>query len=103
VAAGDDGDAFRRETGEAVIANLKKLRAATDLSQEELSLRAKLSRNHVWSIENGKRFPQIDTVCKLAGALGVEPARLLEGFYWRPDEFGGDGQVTTEPPKESEN
>jgi transcriptional regulator with XRE-family HTH domain len=91
---------FRREAADAFIANLKRLRKASGLSQENLSLRASLIRTHVGKIENGERLPQIDTVYRLAGALGVEPRELLAEFYWRPDEFGGDGHATDEPPKE---
>jgi transcriptional regulator with XRE-family HTH domain len=82
-----------------VAANLSRLRAISGLSQENLSLRAKLSRNHVHSIEKAERLPEIDIIYKLAGALGVDPIELLPGFYWRPDESGGDGTVTDEPPE----
>lgn len=82
-----------------MITNLRRLQKASGLSQENLSLRAKLSRNHVHSILKGERLPELDTVYKLAGALGVAPAELVQGFYWRPDETGGYGQVTDEPPE----
>lgn len=91
---------FRREIGDALIANLKRLRKEKGLSQEDLSLRATLVRTHVHLIEKGQRFPNLDTVHRLAGALGVEPGELLKGLYWRPDESGGDGLVTDEPPGE---
>jgi transcriptional regulator with XRE-family HTH domain len=89
---------FRRQLGKAISGNLERLRAESGLSQEDLSLRATLGRNHVHLIENGLRFPQLDTVYRLAGALGVEPIELLKGFYWQPSESGGDGRVTHEPP-----
>jgi transcriptional regulator with XRE-family HTH domain len=91
---------FRQEASAAVIANLKRLRKASGLSQENLSLRASLARSHVGKIENGERLPEIDTIYRLAGALGVEPKELLGRFYWRPDDVGGDGHITDEPPKE---
>lgn len=99
MARDESGTEFRREAGEVVRANLTRLREAGGLSQENLSFRAKLSRNHVHSIEKGERLPELDTLYKLAGALGVDPAELLQGFSWQPDEFGGDGQVTIEPPE----
>jgi transcriptional regulator with XRE-family HTH domain len=96
----DPRDEFRREAREAFIINLKRLRKASGLSQENLSLRASLARTHVGKIENRERAPKIDTIHRLAGALGVEPGELLAAFYWRPDERGCDGQITDEPPKE---
>jgi transcriptional regulator with XRE-family HTH domain len=91
---------FRTEAGAAFIARLKRLREENGLSQENLSLRASLVRTHVGKIENGERLPELDTIHRLSGALGVEPRELLADFYWRPDEFGGTGRVTDEPPKE---
>jgi transcriptional regulator with XRE-family HTH domain len=91
---------FRREAGDAFIANLKRLRTQSGLSQENLSLRASLTRTHVGLIENGERLPKVDTIHRLAGALGIEPGELLAGFYWRPDEPGDGGHVTDEPPQE---
>ena len=100
--AGETRKEFRREAGEAFIANLKRLRAESGLSQENLSLKASLVRTHVGLIEKGERLPEIDTIHRLAGALGVHPGELLSGFYWRPGELGSDGKVTREPPKEQE-
>jgi hypothetical protein len=37
---------FRREAGEAFIANLERLRDEKGFSQEELSLKARLNRAH---------------------------------------------------------
>lgn len=91
---------FRLEAGAAFIANLKRLRDESGLSQENLSLRASLVRTHVGKIENGERLPKLETIHRLAGALGVEPRELLADFYWRPDGSGGTGRVTDEPPKE---
>jgi len=43
----------------------------TELSQEALSLKAGLSRVHVYRIEKGQVSPQYDTLFKIARALGV--------------------------------
>lgn len=91
---------FRREAGDAFAVNLKRLRTASGLSQEDLSRRAELIRTHVGLIERGARLPEIDTIHRLAGALGVQPGELLEGFYWRPNESGGASHMSNEPPKE---
>lgn len=92
-------DELRRKAGKTFSANLKRIREASGLSQENLSLRATLVRSHVGKLEKEGQIPEIDTIYRLAGALGVEPRELIAEFYWRPDETGGDGYVTAEPPK----
>jgi transcriptional regulator with XRE-family HTH domain len=37
-------------------------------------------------IERGERLARVDTVAKLAGALGVEPGKLFEGIVWETGE-----------------
>ena len=95
----EDGNKdFRREAGAVFIANLKRIREKSDLSQENLSLKAKLARSHVGLIENGKMFPEMETVYQLAGALAVEPAELIAGVYWQPDDSDVGGHATSQPP-----
>jgi transcriptional regulator with XRE-family HTH domain len=60
---------------------LRKLRRERDLSQEELGFRADLDRNYVGGIERGERNPTLVNICRIAGALGLEPAALLEGVH----------------------
>ena len=57
---------------------LRQLRRERGLSQEELGLRADLDRNYVGGIERGERNPTLVNICRLAGALGIDPAMLLE-------------------------
>lgn len=66
--------------------NLARLRKAADLSQEALGVRASLHRTEVGKLERGIRVARVDTVLKLAGALQVEPAALLDGLSWEPGE-----------------
>lgn len=96
----DGRKAFRQEAGIVFSDNLKRLRQNSGLSQENLSIKASLVRNHVGKIEKANLFPEMDTVYRLAGALGVEPAELIAGIYWKPDpsEPGG-GHFTAKPPK----
>lgn len=35
-------------------------------------------------LENGTRLARVDTLMKLAGALDVPPAELLDGIRWIP-------------------
>jgi transcriptional regulator with XRE-family HTH domain len=92
--------AFRREAGVAFSENLKRLREEkSDLSQEDLSIKANLVRNHVGKIEKNNLFPEMDTIYRLAGALEIEPAELLAGIYWQPDDTEAHGHFTNVPPK----
>jgi transcriptional regulator with XRE-family HTH domain len=68
-------------------ANLSHLREQAGITQEELAFRASLHRTEIGLLERGGRIPKIDTVVKLAGALGVTPAELLDGIEWHPGEI----------------
>ncbi|HDD05125.1 MAG TPA: XRE family transcriptional regulator [Candidatus Aenigmarchaeota archaeon] len=50
---------------------LKKLRIAKGLSQEQLALLAGLNRTYISKIEKAKRNITLETVQKLASALGI--------------------------------
>jgi len=58
--------------------NVKRLRLAMGLSQEEFAHRADVHRTYVSDIELGKRNPTIEIVEQLASALDVKPGRLLD-------------------------
>lgn len=57
--------------------NLKAIRHARGLSQEELAYRAGIDRTYVSSLERCVYSASIDTVAQLASALDVEAADLL--------------------------
>lgn len=59
-------------------AKLKQLRLAAGLSQEELASRAGIDRTYVSSCERGRRNISLETICRLAAALDVAPAAMLE-------------------------
>jgi len=67
-------------------ANLSRLREQSGVTQEELAFRASLHRTEIGLLERGGRIPRIDTLAKLAGALGVEPAELFQGIAWEPGD-----------------
>jgi transcriptional regulator with XRE-family HTH domain len=71
---------------EQFAANLVRLRRQAGLSQEQLAFRAELHRTEIGMAERGVRLVKIDTLLKLAGALGVEPGDLLAGLKWQPGE-----------------
>jgi transcriptional regulator with XRE-family HTH domain len=62
--------------------NLVRCRKRAGLSQEELGFRASLHRTEIGMLERGIRLARIDTLVKLAGAMGVEPGELLDGLDW---------------------
>ncbi len=57
---------------------LKALRSEAKLSQEDLANAARLSRVYVGAIERGAQVPSLDTVEKLARALGVTLSVLVQ-------------------------
>ena len=67
--------------------NAARLRERAGLSQEEAGIRADLHRTEVSQLERGLRCPRADTIAKLAGALGAEPAEFFEGIEWTPAEI----------------
>lgn len=65
--------------------NLRRVRAQTGFSQEQVGFRAGLHRTEIGLLERGERLPRIDTLLKLAGALGVKfEGPFLEGIEWQP-------------------
>lgn len=64
---------------QAIIAeNVRVLRLAKGISQEELAEISGYHRTYVGMIERGERNISIATLEALAGSLGVEPQRLLQ-------------------------
>jgi transcriptional regulator with XRE-family HTH domain len=59
--------------------NLRWARKRADISQEALALAAEVDRAAISVFEHGRRDPNLRTVLKLARALGVPPAMLLNG------------------------
>jgi transcriptional regulator with XRE-family HTH domain len=62
---------------EILAINLRKLRQARGLSQEELAHRAEIDRTYISALERSVYAAGIDVVDRLARALGVEAADLL--------------------------
>ena len=58
--------------------NLRRLRKAAGLSQEELAHRAQIDRTYVSALERSVYAAGIDVVDRLAKELGVEAADLLK-------------------------
>lgn len=57
--------------------NVRALRKAAALSQEELAFRAGVKRTYLSDLERGMRNPSVRALGRVAEALGVPPDRLL--------------------------
>ena len=60
-------------------ANVRRLREAIGLSQEDLAEVCELHRTYISGVERGVRNPTVAVVFKLAQGLGVSPADLFAG------------------------
>ena len=58
-------------------ANLRRLRNAKGLAQDDLAYEAEVSRSYLSQLEKGAFYASLKIVGKLATALDVEPAELL--------------------------
>lgn len=56
---------------------LRRIREKRGLSQQSLADRAGVTKSTVYEAETGRRTPMLDSLGKIADALGVEVADLL--------------------------
>ncbi|TGT21733.1 XRE family transcriptional regulator, partial [Mesorhizobium sp. M4B.F.Ca.ET.169.01.1.1] len=66
------------EIREAFAQNLRALRRARGLSQEELAHRAGIDRTYISALERNVYNASIDVVDRLAEVLGADVAELLK-------------------------
>jgi transcriptional regulator with XRE-family HTH domain len=59
---------------------IRNLRVAYGISQEELAARADLHRTYIGGVERGERNVSLENIVKVARALKVSLARLLDGI-----------------------
>lgn len=78
--------------------NLFMARRRAGFSQEELAARCSLHRTEIGLVENGRRVPRVDTLMKLAGALGVGADELLRGIEWTPPPLPLSGSFGVRTP-----
>ncbi len=62
---------------ERVGLNLQRLRRERELSQEELSHRAKIHQTYLSGVERGRRNPSLLVLDRIAEALGIDVSELL--------------------------
>lgn len=57
--------------------NLRRLRHAKDMSQDDLAYEAGISRSYLSQLEKGSFYASLKIIGKLADVLKVEPAEFL--------------------------
>jgi transcriptional regulator with XRE-family HTH domain len=67
------GSAYARRFGQTV----RHLREARNMSQEQLADASRLHSTHISLIETGRRSVRLETIMRLARALGIQPGQLL--------------------------
>lgn len=58
--------------------NMKKLREAKDMSQGDIHRATGIDRAYISNLEAGKQNPTLETIAKIAEALGVSSDQLLK-------------------------
>lgn len=79
-----DGRNVDREAAKRLGRNLWMARRRAGYSQEGLGDLCGLHRTEIGFVEKGKRLPRVDTLIKLAGALGLGVQVLVDGIEWIP-------------------
>jgi transcriptional regulator with XRE-family HTH domain len=63
---------------EVFAGNLRRLRHAKGMSQDDLAYEAQISRSYLSQLEKGAFYASLRIIGKLAEALDIEPAELLK-------------------------
>jgi transcriptional regulator with XRE-family HTH domain len=66
-----------RDLRDAFAANLRRLRHAKGISQEDLAHEAGINRSYMSKLEKGASYPGLEIIARLSTVLEVEPAELL--------------------------
>jgi len=68
----------RMDLREVFATNLRRIRNAKGLSQDDLAYDAGISRSYLSQLEKGVFYASLKIIEKLAAALDVEPAEFLK-------------------------
>lgn len=68
---------MRMDMRKLVGRNFARLRAAAGLTQEQVADRADISQQYISGLERGQRNPSVETLYKIAQALGVSHVDLV--------------------------
>jgi transcriptional regulator with XRE-family HTH domain len=75
---------------EVVAINLRRIRHAKKMTQEELADVAGLSARYVGAIERADKSPSVSVVGRIADALEIDPCELIQAVKPRP---GGKAKI----------
>jgi transcriptional regulator with XRE-family HTH domain len=64
---------------EILAKNMRRLRAARQLTQEALAYDSGINRTYLSAVERAERNVSIDNIARIAKGLQVEPWKLLKG------------------------
>jgi len=67
-----------RDLRDAFAANLRRLRHAKGISQEDLAFEAGINRSYMSKLEKGASYPGLEILAKLATVLECEPTDLIK-------------------------
>lgn len=68
----------RMDLRDTFATNLRRLRHAKGMSQDELAYEAEVSRSYISQIEKGKFYVSLKIIGKLADVLGAHPSDFLK-------------------------
>lgn len=81
--------------------NLARYLDKSPFTQEQVAARAEIDRTQITKLLKGNQICRLDTAIKLAGALGIKPATLIEGITWNPaDSVRGEFKASPPPKQE---
>ena len=75
---------------EVVAINLRRIRHAKEMTQEELAYAAGLSARYVGAIERANKSPSVSVLGRIADALEIDPCELIQSVKPRP---GGKAKI----------
>jgi transcriptional regulator with XRE-family HTH domain len=78
VAQSESFERAQRRLRTTLGSNVRKLRLSLGMTQAELAERAESRRALISDVERGEANPTIDSLLRIATALRVEPAELLD-------------------------
>lgn len=66
---------------------IKQMRTDQQITQAQLAEHAKLDRTYISMLERGLRIPNLETVIRIADALGVTAADMVRGIEKMGDSY----------------
>lgn len=77
--AAENGSVLGEIDGQRLGARIRALRLAAGLTQAELARRTGIHRPNIARVEAGRHTPSLETLARLANAIGVPTTRVLTG------------------------